>query len=185
VSRSGDRSDYFPAIEKRYGQPMSYWFGVMKEMQDRKYAEQMAYLQEDHGFSRAHANALVLYSRGSTTSKRFTSVEEFLAQHDAVKQATIRSILKAVQTKFPKAEIVMAWNQPMVKYRGKYIFGVSVASRHILIAPFNSEVIDEFRPRLGDYTVNKKTIQVPVDWKVDRRLVQDLAAASYAAVAEG
>ncbi|MBM3670528.1 MAG: DUF4287 domain-containing protein, partial [Actinobacteria bacterium] len=120
---------------------MSYWFGVMKEMQDRKYAEQMAYLQEDHGFSRAHANALVLYSRGSTTSKRFTSVEEFLAQHDAVKQATIRSILKAVQTKFPKAEIVMAWNQPMVKYRGKYIFGVSVASRHILIAPFNSEVI--------------------------------------------
>jgi len=171
VSRSGDRSDYFPAIEKRYGQPMSYWFGVMKEMQDRKYAEQMAYLQEDHGFSRAHANALVLYSRGSTTSKRFTSVEEFLAQHDAVKQATIRSILKAVQTKFPKAEIVMAWNQPMVKYRGKYIFGVSVASRHILIAPFNSEV--------------KKTIQVPVDWKVDRRLVQDLAAASYAAVAEG
>lgn len=184
MSRSGDRSDYFPAIEKRYGQPMSYWFGVMKEMQDRKYAEQMAYLQEDHGFSRAHANALVLYSRGSTTSKRFTSVEEFLAQHDAVKQATIRSILKAVQTKFPKAEIVMAWNQPMVKYRGKYIFGVSVASRHILIAPFNSEVINNFRPRLGDYTVNKKTIQVPVDWKVDRRLVQDLAAASYAAVAE-
>lgn len=164
---------------------MSYWFGVMKEMQDRKYAEQMAYLQEDHGFSRAHANALVLYCRGSTTSKRFTSVEDFLAQHDAVKQATIRTILKAVQTKFPKAEIVMAWNQPMVKYRGKYIFGVSVASRHILIAPFNSEVIDEFRPRLGDYTVNKKTIQVPVDWKVDRRLVQDLAAASYAAVAEG
>jgi len=164
---------------------MSYWFGVMKEMQDQKYAEQMAYLQEDHGFSRAHANALVLYSRGSTTSKRFTSVEDFLAQHDAVKQATIRTILKAVQTKFPKAEIVMAWNQPMVKYRGKYIFGVSVASRHILIAPFNSEVIDEFRPRLGDYKVNKKTIQVPVDWKVDRRLVQDLAAASYAAVAEG
>lgn len=164
---------------------MSYWFGVMKEMQDQKYAEQMAYLQEDHGFSRAHANALVLYSRGSTTSKRFTSVEDFLAQHDAVKQATIRTILKAVQTKFPKAEIVMAWNQPMVKYRGKYIFGVSVASRHILIAPFNSEVIDEFRPRLGDYRVNKKTIQVPVDWKVDRRLVQDLAAASYAVVAEG
>jgi len=164
---------------------MSYWFGVMKEMQDQKYAEQMAYLQEDHGFSRAHANALVLYSRGSTTSKRFTSVEDFLAQHDAVKQATIRTILKAVQTKFPKAEIVMAWNQPMVKFRGKYIFGVSVATHHILIAPFNSEVIDEFRPRLGDYTVNKKTIQVPVDWKVDRRLVQDLAAASYAAVAEG
>jgi uncharacterized protein YdhG (YjbR/CyaY superfamily) len=184
VPKSGDRSDHFPAIEKRYGQPMSYWFGVMKEIKGRKYAEQMAYLQENHGFSRAHANALVLYSRGSITSKRFTSVEDFLAQHDEVKQKTIRTTLKAVQAKFPKAEIVMAWNQPMVKYRGKYIFGVSVATHHILIAPFNSEVISEFRPRLGDYKVNKKTIQVPVDWNVDRKLVQDLAAASYAAVAE-
>lgn len=42
---SGDRSDYFPAIEKRIGQPMSFWFGVMKVISDRKYPEQMAYLQ--------------------------------------------------------------------------------------------------------------------------------------------
>jgi uncharacterized protein YdhG (YjbR/CyaY superfamily) len=181
VPTSGDRSDYFPAIEKRSGEPMSYWFGVMREIQDRKYAEQMAYLQENHGFSRVHANALVLYSRGSTTSRRFTSVEDFLAQHDEVKQETIRTILRAVQARFPKAEIVMAWNQPMVKYRGKYIFGVSVATRHILIAPFHSDVIEDFRPRLGGYKVNKKTIQVPVDWKVDKKLVQDLAVAASTA----
>ncbi len=178
---SGDRSDYFPAIEKRYGQPMSFWFGVMKEISDRKYAEQMAYLQENHGFSRVHANALVLYSRGSTSSKRFTSLEEFLTPLDATKQATVTSVLKAVTTKFPTAEVVIAWNQPMVKYQGKYIFGLSVASNHILIAPFNSEVIDDFRPRLTGYKVNKKTIQVPVNWKVDRRLVQDLAAAAAGA----
>jgi len=184
VPTSGDRSDYFPAIEKRYGQPMSFWFGVMKEISDRKYAEQMAYLQENHGFSRAHANALVLYSRGSTSSKRFSSLQEFLVPLDATKQMTVKAILKAVQSKYPKAEIVIAWNQPMVKYRGKYIFGLSVATRHILIAPFNTDVIDDFRPRLAQYKVNKKTIQVPVDWKVDRKLVQDLAAASYAAVAE-
>jgi uncharacterized protein YdhG (YjbR/CyaY superfamily) len=97
---------------------------------------------------------------------------------------TVKAILKAVQSKYSKAEIVIAWNQPMVKYRGKYIFGLSVATKHILIAPFNAEVIDEFRSRLGDYRVNKKTIQVPADWRVDRKLVQDLAAASYAAVAE-
>lgn len=90
----------------------------------------------------------------------------------------MKAVLKAVQTKYPKAEVVIAWNQPMVKYRGKYIFGVSVATNHILIAPFNVDVIDDFRPRLADYKVNKKTIQVPVDWKVDTKLVQDLAAAA-------
>lgn len=178
MPKSGDRSDFFPAIEKRYGQPMSFWFGVMKEISDRKYPEQMAYLQENHGFSRAHANALVLYSRGSTTSRRFTSLKEFLAPLDAKKQKTVKTILKAVQTKFPRAEVVIAWNQPMVKYRGKYIFGVSVATNHILIAPFNADVIDDFRPRLADYKVNKKTIQVPADWKVDAKLVQELAAAA-------
>lgn len=179
---SGDRSAYFPAIEKRYGHPMSYWFDVMKDIADRKYPEQMAYLQENHGFSRAHANALVLYSRGSTSSKRFGSLAEFLATLDGTKKKTVKAILKAVQTKFPKAEVVIAWNQPMVKFRGKYIFGVAVATNHILVAPFNADVIEQFRSRLANYKVNKKTIQVPVDWKVDAKLVQDLAAASYAAV---
>lgn len=161
---------------------MSYWFDVMKDIADRKYPEQMAYLQENHGFSRAHANALVLYSRGSTSSKRFGSLAEFLATLDATKEKTVKAILKAVQVRYPKAEVVIAWNQPMVKYRGKYIFGVSVATNHILVAPFNADVIKQFAPRLASYKVNKKTIQVPVDWTVDAKLVQDLAAASYAAV---
>lgn len=71
VEKSGDRSTFFPAIEKKYGQPMSYWHGVIAELIDRKYAEQIAFFRENHGFSQAHANALVMYSRGSKTSKRF------------------------------------------------------------------------------------------------------------------
>ena len=54
-----DRESYFPAIEKKHGLPMSYWFDQMKEIGDKKYLEQIAYLRENHGFSQAHANALV------------------------------------------------------------------------------------------------------------------------------
>ncbi len=54
----------------------------------------------------------------------------------------------------------------MVKIDGQYVFGVSVLTNHILIAPWGG-VLEEFRPRLADYKVNKKTIQVPVDWKPD------------------
>ncbi|MGA1594869.1 MAG: DUF4287 domain-containing protein, partial [Ilumatobacteraceae bacterium] len=53
---SGDRSEYFPAIERRYGQPMSHWFSVMEELADQRYPEQIAFLRENHGFSQAHAN---------------------------------------------------------------------------------------------------------------------------------
>ena len=182
MATNPDRASYFPAIERKHGEPMSYWFDRMDQVKDLKYPEQMAYLQENYGFSRAHANALVMYSRGSTSSRRVNTVEEFLKPYDATKKKTVKAILAAITEKFPKAEVVIAWNKPMVKIKDKYVFGVSVASQHILIAPFNSEVIDDFRPRLADFTVLKKTIQVPVDWKVNKKLVTDMVAASAKAV---
>ena len=178
VATNPDRASYFPAIEKKYGQPMSYWFDRMDEVKGEKYPEQMAFLQEGYGFSRAHANALVMYTRGSTSSRRVNTVDEFLKPYDATKRKTVKAILGAITAKFPKAEVVIAWNKPMVKLKDKYVFGLSVASNHILIAPFNSDVIDAFRPRLQAYKVLKKTIQVPVDWKVDAKLVTDMVAAS-------
>ena len=174
---SGDRSAYFPAIEKKYGQPMSYWFDQMEQVSGKKYPEQIAYLRENYGFTQAHANALVLYSRGSTTSRRFSNFEEFLAPLDPVKQETIREIFDVLTSKYPTMKLVIAWNQPMLTYKDTYVFGVSVSKNHITIAPWNAEIIDEFRPRLTDYTVNKKTIQVPVDWKVDKKLLRDMITA--------
>ena len=174
-----DRAAYFPAIEKRYGKPMSYWFTQMKKVKGEKYADQMAFLQDTHGFSRAHANALVLYLKGSTTSRRYETFDEYLATLDETKAKTIRSIFAALTTKFRKAEVVIAWNQPMLKQDGKYLFGASAQKAHILIAPFDAAIIDELRPRLVDYEVNKKTIRVPVDWKVDRKLLIDMVAAQF------
>lgn len=181
ATRSGERAEHFPAIEKKYGQPMTYWHGVMKEIADRKYPEQMAYLQENYGFTRAHANALVLYSRGSTSSKRYASVDEFLAKADSAQAATISEILGAITAKYPRAELVMAWNQPMVKIDGKYVFGISSTKGYLLIAPFGSGILAEFLPRLTDYQVNKKTIRVPSDWQVNKKLVTDMVAAAIRA----
>ncbi|MFM1937704.1 MAG: hypothetical protein RLZZ320_562 [Actinomycetota bacterium] len=167
----GDRAAYFPKIEAKYGQPMRYWHSVMKDIADLKYPQQIAYLKEEHGFSQAHANALVMYSRGSKSSKRFTDFAGFLEQHDAIKQKTVKKIFSVIQKKYPKLELVIAWNQPMLKLNNDYLFGVSVAKNHVLIAPFNSEVIETMKKDLADYKVNKKTVQVPVDWKVDQELL--------------
>jgi uncharacterized protein len=182
---SGDRSAYFPAIEKKHGLPISHWLDAMKEMADSKYAEQMAYLQENHGFSRTHANAVVLYVRGSKSSHRYNSVDDYLAQFDETKQATVRAIFKAITSKFPELETVIAWNAPMLKYGSTYVFGVTVHSNHVLIAPWNAEVLEEFKPRFAGYEINKKTIKVPVDWTVDKKLLQDLIRASIQAETSG
>ena len=166
-----DRASHFPKIEAKYGQPMKYWFGVMKEIADRKYPEQVAYLKEEHGFSQAHANALVMYSRGSKSSKRFDDFGSFLEKQDVIKQKTVKKIFQVIKKKYPKLELVIAWNQPMLKLETNYVFGVSIAKNHILIAPFNSKVLQAMKKELLDYKVNKKTVQVPVDWKVDEKIL--------------
>ena len=58
-TRDPRREAHFPAIEKRYGEPMKHWFAVMKTVAGKRYPEQIAHLRENFGFSQAHANALV------------------------------------------------------------------------------------------------------------------------------
>lgn len=171
MAHNPDRESFFPKIEKKHGQPMKYWFQVMKDLEGMKYPEQIAFLKEEHGFSQAHANALVMYSRGSKSSKRFDTMAGFLKEEDPIKQRTIKKIFKVIQEKYPKSELVIAWNKPMIKFNDKYVFGVATAKNHILIAPFDADTIDQLRPKLKDYKVNKKTIEVPSDWKVDEKLL--------------
>ena len=153
---------------------MRYWFGVMKEIADRKYPEQIAFLKEEHGFSQAHANALVMYSRGSKNSKRFDNLAGFLEKHDAVKQKTVKKIFKSIQSKYPKLEQVIAWNQPMLKQGNDYVFGLSISKNHITIAPVRAEVLQSMKKELATYKTNKKTVVVPVDWKVDDQLLHKM-----------
>jgi uncharacterized protein YdhG (YjbR/CyaY superfamily) len=183
MATNPDRASFFPAIEKKHGLPMSYWHDQMKLIKDLKYPEQIEFLRENHGFSQAHANALVLFSKGNTTSKRFNTIDDYLKPHDATKQKTVKTIFKAIKTKYPKMEIVIAWNQPMLKLGEDYIFGVNVLKNHILIAPIDGEaILLKFAKRLESYEVLKKTVRVPVDWKVDVKLLQDLAAARISAL---
>ena len=175
-----ERSAHFPKIEAKYGQPMRYWFGVMKEISDRKYPEQIAFLREEHGFSQAHANALVMYSRGSTSAQRFSTPSDYFKSITPEQAKTVKAIMKAIQIKYPKLELVIAWNQPMLREGTKYVFGVSATKNYLLMAPWSTQVLDTFRPKLTDYKVNKKTIQIPRDWEVDSKLLQQLVKARLA-----
>jgi uncharacterized protein YdhG (YjbR/CyaY superfamily) len=180
VPKDPAREAHFPAIEKRYGEKMSYWFKVMKEIKDEKYPQQIAHLRENYGFSQAHANALVMYSRGSVSAKRFDTPAEFYKTVDPKQATTMRKIFKTIQSKYPKTELVIAWNQPMLKLGNDYIFGASAAKNHILIAPWSNDVLDAFRDRLAHLELKKKTIGVPNDWKVEEKLILDMVKARIA-----
>ena len=92
----------------------------------------------------------------------------------------MRAIFATIEKKFPDLELVIAWNQPMLKSGDGYVIGVMLNKSHILLAPWGKGVLASFEPRLTGLEMNKKTVRVPFDWKVDAKLLQDMAAARIA-----
>jgi uncharacterized protein YdhG (YjbR/CyaY superfamily) len=183
---SGDRTRFFPAIEKKHGGPISIWLDRLAELGDAKYPEQIAYLRENHGFSQAHANALVMYVRGSTSSKRFASPAEYFRHLQPVPRTTAKAVFAAITAEHPDLELVIAWNHPMLRTPdGAYVIGLSAATHHLLLNPFSSDVIAGLADQLKDYEVNKKTIKVPLDWNVDPTLLQAMTNARLEELAGG
>jgi len=178
--KNPNREAHFPVIEKKYGEKMKFWFAVMAKLDGKKYPEQIAHLRENYGFSQSHANALVMYSRGSTSAQRFNTLTDYYKSISPAQAKTVRGIMKAIQGKFSNLELVIAWNQPMLRDGKKYVFGISATKGYLLIAPWSSDVLDDFRPKLEGYKVNKKTIQIPSDWQIDAKLLHQMVKARLA-----
>ena len=136
--KDSSRESHFPAIEKKYGESMKFWFAVMKKVEGKKYPEQIAHLRENYGFSQAHANALVMYSRGSKSAQRFETPTDFFKSIPSEQAKTVKAIMKAIRAKYPKLELVIAWNQPMLRDGTKYVFGVSASKNYLLMAPWST-----------------------------------------------
>jgi uncharacterized protein YdhG (YjbR/CyaY superfamily) len=120
-----------------------------------------------------------MYSRGSTSSKRHETPAAYFKSIDPKQAKKVREIIKVITSKFPELELVIAWNLPMLKSGSEYVFGASVATHHILIAPWG-DVLKTFAAKfekLEGVRVNKKTIAVPNDWEVDVKLLQSMVAA--------
>lgn len=179
---SGDRSAHFPAIEKKHGGPISLWIERLKALGNAKYEEQIAFLRENHGFSQAHANAVVMYARGSVSSKRHDSPEAFLDGIDQAAAATVRAVFAAATRKNKGMELVIAWNQPCLRAGKSYVLGISVSKQHLTLNPFSKDVIDAFRERLAGLGVSKHTFKVPFGWKPDTALLDALVKARLAEI---
>ena len=122
----------------------------MAELVDQKYPEQIAHLRENYGFTQTHANALVMYSRGSNSSKRFATPAKYFQSLEPVQAKTIKAMFSAITKKYPEL---------------------------ISFAPWSTDVIEKFTAKLKGYDVKKKTISVPNDWKVDEKLLQAMVKA--------
>jgi len=113
-------------------------------------------------------------------SPRFNSVEEYLASVDRTKERTLRSVIDFILNQFPELESKISWNVPTIHRNGKYVVGLAAYKHHLTFSPWSPSVIEDFKVRLGKFVVFKNCFQIPVDWKIDRKLVKDLVRARLA-----
>ena len=57
-------ASYFPSIEKKYGQPMSHWFAVVRAALPAKHMELVDLLKTEHDLGHGHAMSIVAYIKG-------------------------------------------------------------------------------------------------------------------------
>jgi uncharacterized protein YdhG (YjbR/CyaY superfamily) len=86
----------------------------------------------------------------------------------------MKAIFAVIQKKFPQLELVIAWNQPMLRIGKQTIFGMSASKNHILINPFSKDVLQAHEEKLSKFVVSKHTFQIPIDWKPNATLLHSL-----------
>ena len=59
-------ASYFPSIEKKYGQPIDYWFALVRQQKGMKHMEIVNWLKAEHGMGHGHANAVVAHCLATT-----------------------------------------------------------------------------------------------------------------------
>jgi len=147
-----------------------------------KYPDQISFLKNEHGFSQAHANAVVMFYRGSTSSSRYSSPDAYFESLNPPHRTLARAIFAALEQCHPDLELVIAWNQPMLRHGKDYVFGLSASTHHLSVNPFSKSVLDSMTNRLDGFDVLKHTFRIPLDWKVDSDFLCALVSARISEV---
>ena len=114
------------------------------------------------------------------SSPRFKSLDDYLASLDTTKARTVKSVLDFILTVAPDLECKIAWNVPQIHRRGEYVAGISAAKNYLTFSPWSPRIIADFKARLAPLVVLKHCFQIPVDWKLDTKLLADLVRARLA-----
>jgi uncharacterized protein YdhG (YjbR/CyaY superfamily)/GNAT superfamily N-acetyltransferase len=111
---------------------------------------------------------------------RFASVAAYLAAQDATKAKTLEATVELIPQTFPELQAKISWNVPTIHRNGKYVAGIAAYKHHLTFSPWSPRIVEAFRPRLGRYVVMQSSFQIPVDWKIDGKLLRDLVRARLA-----
>lgn len=101
---------------------------------------------------------------------KFASVEEFYSSLPDDQRTHISSLVEFVSSRYPKLNLVIAWNQPMFKSGDKYVLGFMPTKKHTNLLTVTDTAITTIAPELTGYKHGTRSISLPFEWKIDPAL---------------
>ncbi len=104
------------------------------------------------------------------SSKRFTTIEEYIASFPKKTAQKLQAIRKLVRTLAPEAQEVISYNMPAFKLNGILLYFAGYAN-HIGVYPYPATLV-KFSKELADYKSGKSTIKIPLSEQVPLDLLK-------------
>ena len=99
------------------------------------------------------------------------TVTDYLAGvEDPSRRAELSRLVDIARRIVPDAEEGMGYGMPALRHRGKPLFAVVAAAKHLSLFPFSGSIVESLADELDGYSVSKGTIR----FDVERPLPEDV-----------
>lgn len=102
---------------------------------------------------------------------KFANLNEFYESLPEDQRVATKRFVDFVAKKYPKLELVLAWNQPMFKLGKKYLIGFMPTKKHINLLTISDDAIKYLSTEIAEYRHGTRSISLPFDWTIDAKLI--------------
>lgn len=103
-------------------------------------------------------------------------INDYLANLDQPKRATLEKLRQTIASIVPKAEQCISYGMPAFRLHGKVIAGFAAFKNHLSYLPHSGSVLAELADDVAGYATTKGALRFAIDKPLPRSLVKKLIA---------
>lgn len=103
-------------------------------------------------------------------------IDDYLANLDEPKRATLQQLRGSIHGIVPEAEEGIAYGTPAFRLHGKVVAGFAAFKNHLSYLPHSGSVLAQLPDEVAGYVTSKGALQFPIDKPLPKALVKKLIA---------
>ena len=112
-------------------------------------------------------------------------VDQYLANVEEPKRATLQKLRETLRELLPDAEEVISYGMPGFRLNGKVIAGFAAFRNHLAYLPHSGSTFAELKTELAGYRSTEGSLHFPIDKPLPKALVKKLIAVRLRQIKQG